>query len=475
MTSVAVAAIQGFAWFAIVYFAILNTWYLCLILLAALGAIGASRRIPFADHDKIFLSPLALPVSIIVPARDEERWIVECVRGLLDLRYPEFEVIVIDDGSTDATFDLLRREFDLVDYPRVIPADIPTRGAVLSVHAPQNRENLLVVRKEGGWRPADAVNTGVNAANYPLVCRVDADSYLDADALLAVVKPFIEDPRRTVGVGASIRVANGSVVQAGRVVTPRMPGGFMAIQAVEYLRAFLLGRAGWSRLGGMLFIPGVFGIYRRDVFVEVGGLDQGTDGDDVEFVIRIHHRLRRDGRRYQLGFVPDPCCWTRVPDSYGELARQRRRWAHILAQSLWIHRSMVGNPRFGFIGMVVLPYFVVFELASAIIELSALAVFVAGLLLGIVSPELTFLFIVDCIGYATLLSVFSLVIEEFSYYRYRTWRDIGLVTWGAIAENVGFRQAHAWWRVRGILAAMHGHSAGWAPDRQSAQSRTARQ
>jgi cellulose synthase/poly-beta-1,6-N-acetylglucosamine synthase-like glycosyltransferase len=254
-----------------------------------------------------------------------------------------------------------------------------------------------------------------------------------------------------------------------------MPGGFMAIQAVEYLRAFLLGRAGWSRLGGMLFIPGVFGIYRRDVFVEVGGLDQGTDGDDVEFVIRIHHRLRRDGRRYQLGFVPDPCCWTRVPDSYGELARQRRRWAHILAQSLWIHRSMVGNPRFGFIGMVVLPYFVVFELASAIIELSALAVFVAGLLLGIVSPELTFLFIVDCIGYATLLSVFSLVIEEFSYYRYRTWRDIGLVTWGAIAENVGFRQAHAWWRVRGILAAMHGHSAGWAPDRQSAQSRTARQ
>jgi cellulose synthase/poly-beta-1,6-N-acetylglucosamine synthase-like glycosyltransferase len=235
-----------------------------------------------------------------------------------------------------------------------------------------------------------------------------------------------------------------------------MPGGFMAIQAVEYLRAFLLGRAGWSRLGGMLFIPGVFGIYRRDVFVEVGGLDQGTDGDDVEFVIRIHERLRRDGRRYQLGFVPDPCCWTRVPDSYGELARQRRRWAHILAQSLWIHRSMVGNPRFGFIGMVVLPYFVVFELASAVIELSALAVFVAGLLLGIVSPELTLLFIVDCIGYATLLSVLSLVIEEFSYYRYRTLRDIGLVTWGAIAENVGFRQAHAWWRVRGILAAMHG-------------------
>jgi cellulose synthase/poly-beta-1,6-N-acetylglucosamine synthase-like glycosyltransferase len=468
MTVVLAAAIHGFAWFAIAYFAVLNTWYLCLILLAGLGAIGAARGGPFADLDKIFRSPLALPISIIVPAWNEELWIVDCVRGLLSLRYPEFEVIVVDDGSTDATFDRLRGEYDLAEIPKLITAQIPTVGAVQSVYAPRGQEELLVVRKEGGRGPADAVNTGVNAARYPLVCRVDADSYLDTDALLAVVRPFIEDPRRTVGVGASIRVANGSVVRDGRVVTPRMPRGVGAVQAVEYLRSFLLGRTGWSRIHGLLFITGAFGLFRRDIFVEMGGVDQATDGDDIEFVTRIHHRLRREKRPYRLGFVPDPCCWTRAPEKYHELSRQRRRWAHILARSLWMHRSMIGNPRYGFIGLVVLPYFLVFELASAVVELTALVLFVAGVALGVIGPGLTVLFIVACIGYATLLSIISLAIEEFSYYRYRAWRDFAVVALAGIAENVGYRQVHAWWRVRGIAGATRSHRAGWAP-RDSAE------
>jgi cellulose synthase/poly-beta-1,6-N-acetylglucosamine synthase-like glycosyltransferase len=471
MTDTLTVAFHGFAWFAIVYFAILNTWYLCLILLAGPGAVGAARRRPFAGLDKVFRSPLALPISVVVPAWNEEHWIVDCVRGLLDLRYPQFEVIVVDDGSTDATLERLRGEYDLAEIPKVIPAQIPTMGAVLSVHAPRGGEDLLVIRKEGGHGPADAVNTGVNAARYPLVCRVDADSYLDADALLAVVQPFIEDPRRTVGTGASIRVANGAVVRSGRVVTPRMPGAFTAIQAVEYLRAFLLGRTGWAQIQGLLFITGAFGLFRRDIFVEVGGLDQTSDGDDVEFVTRIHHRLRSQKRPYRLGFVPDPCCWTRVPEGYHELSRQRRRWAHILARSLWIHRSMIGNPRYGFMGLIVLPYFLIFELASAVIELAALVMFAAGVALGIVSPGLTVLFIVACIGYATLLSITSLMIEEFSYHRYRTWRDFGIVAFAGIAENVGYRQVHAWWRVRGIVAALRNRRAGWAPRSPAKPSR----
>jgi cellulose synthase/poly-beta-1,6-N-acetylglucosamine synthase-like glycosyltransferase len=462
MTDMVAAAIHGFAWFSIVYFAILNTWYLCLILLAAPRAMGAAKRLPYAGLEKIFRSPLALPISIIVPAHDEERWIVDCVRGLLDLRYPEFEVIVVDDGSADATFERLQAEYDLAEIPKVIPAQIPTVGAVLSVHAPRGGEDLLVIRKENARSPADAMNMGVNAARYPLVCRVDADSYLDADALLAVVRPFIEDPRRTVGVGASIRLVNGSVVRDGRVVTSRMPGPFIAIQAVEYLRSFLLGRTGWSRIQGMLFISGAFGLYRRDIVIEMGGLDPTSDGDDIEFVTRIHHRLRQEKRPYRLEFVPDPCCWTMAPERYTELARQRRRWAHILAESLWIHRSMIGNPRYGFIGLVVLPYFLIFELASAVIELTALLLFAAGVSLGIVSPGLTLLFIAACIGYATLLSIIALAVEQFSYYRYRTWRDFGIVAFAGIAENVGFHQLHVWWRVRGTVEAMLRRRAGWS-------------
>jgi cellulose synthase/poly-beta-1,6-N-acetylglucosamine synthase-like glycosyltransferase len=462
MTSLLADAIYAFAWFDIGYFLILNTWYFCLILVAGLSAIGAARRTGFADYEKIFRSPLAPPISIIVPAHDEQEVVLDCVRGLLDLRYPEFEVIVVDDGSTDKTFELLCTEFDLVTSQRVIPRQVPLIGVIYSVHESRGGDKLAVIRKEGTGRPADAVNAGVNAARHPLVCRVDADSYLAENALLAVVKPFIEDPDRVVGAGGSVRVANGSVRKSGRVITARMPGGWLLpIQVVEYLRAFLIGRTGWSALNGIPFISGVFGIFRRDIFIGVGGYDSATDGDDVEFVTRIHQQLRSARIPYRLRFVPEPCCWTVAPDSYAELARQRLRWAQILSEALSLHRSMVFNPRYGFIGMVVLPYFVVFELGSAVIELLGLIAYPAGLALGIVNVRLTLLFVIVSIGYAILLTLLALVIEEFSYNQYRTFRDIATAALAAVMENLGYRQLHAWWRLRGILTTVRGRHAKW--------------
>jgi cellulose synthase/poly-beta-1,6-N-acetylglucosamine synthase-like glycosyltransferase len=454
--------IRGYAWFAVGYFTVLNTAYLGLIMLAARDAVTASRWRQFTARADILASPLATPISIVVPAHDEEAAVVECTRGLLNLRYPQFEVIVVDDGSTDATFERLRAAFDLAEIPKVIRTEIPALGKVLSVHAPRNREPLLVVRKQSIGRPADAVNTGVNAARYPLVCRVDADSYLDADALLAVVQPFIEDPRQVVAAGATIRVANACVIRSGRVVESHMPAGWLPpIQAVEYLRSFLLGRAGWSQVRGMLFISGAFGLFRRDVFELAGGLDLESEGDDVELVTDIHHRLLSQHRRYRVDFVPDPCCWTVVPTRYAALAHQRSRWAQILTEALWAHRAMMFNPRYGLVGMVILPYYAIFELGSAAVELAGIAALAAGLALHIVSPALALLFILMGIGYATALSVAGVIIEELTYNRYRAWRDFALLLFAAIAENLGFRQAHAWWRLRGIGNAMLRRRAKW--------------
>jgi cellulose synthase/poly-beta-1,6-N-acetylglucosamine synthase-like glycosyltransferase len=464
------AAIRGFAVFSIVYFVMLNSTYLVIIMLAAGHAIGSRRRQSFAGLAEIFHSPLAPPISVVVPVCNMEDLIVGSTRGLLDLRYPEFEVVVVDDGSTDSTFARLEAEFGLVEIDKVLRDEIEMVGRIISVHAPRDGSNLLVVRKEGMGRPADAVNTGVNAAQYPVICRIDADTYLDESALLSVAKPFIEDPVRTIAAGATIRVANGCDIRAGRVTRPRVPAGWLVtIQAAEYLRSFLLGRAGWSQVRSMLFVSGAFAVYRRDIYELVGGFHLYTEGDDLEMTTSVHHRLRDDRRPYRIAFVSEPCAWTVVPESYKRLAQQRARWSQILAEALWIHRGMLFNPRYGAVGLVILPFYLIFELVSAVVEILAMAAIVVGLWAGIITPAVVLLFVAAGLGYGAFLTVISVSVEELTYHRYQSWRDFALLVYGAIAENVGYRQLYAWWRLRGIADAVLRRRANWLeePEQES--------
>lgn len=460
--SLIAATIRGFAWFAICYFVVLNTVYLVIIALAGLNAITMRRKDSFAGLSEIFHSPLAPPISVVVPVCNMEDLIVGSARGLLSLRYPEFEVIVVDDGSTDATFARLQREFGLVEVDKVLRDGLHTAGRFISAHAPRDGSNLLVLRKQSMGRPADAVNMGVNAAQYPLICRVDADTYVDEDALLTVAKPFVEDPDRVIAAGATIRVANGCQIVAGRIVKPRVPGGWLLpIQAAEYLRSFLLGRAGWSQVHSMLFISGAFAMYRRDVYEKVGGFHLDSEGDDLELTTRVHRQLLDERRPYRVAFVPEPCTWTVVPHRYRRLAAQRARWSQILSEALWAHRAMLFNPRYGTVGLVALPFYLVFELVSAVVEVLAMAAFAVGLAVGIIDLPVALLFVAAGLGYGAFLTVISVLVEELSYHRYLSWRDFTLLVYAAIAENVGYRQLYAWWRLRGIIDAVLRRKANW--------------
>jgi cellulose synthase/poly-beta-1,6-N-acetylglucosamine synthase-like glycosyltransferase len=454
--------ISGFNWFVLGYFLVLNTGYLALIGIASVDVSRWLRRVAFAGHDDVFANPLTPAVSILVPAYNEELSIVENVRAMLVLKYPEFEVVVVDDGSTDATFERLQQAFDLVETNRAVADEVPTIGEVSSVHVPAGGGPLVVVRKANAGRRSDAINVGINASRHPLVCMVDADSLLEVDSLLRVVKPFIDDPRRVVASGGVIRAANGSRIESGHVVDATMPRRWIErVQVLEYLRSFLLGRTGWSKVGGLLIISGAFGVFRRDIVIEVGGLDLTTLGEDAELVARIHHHLRKQKRDYRITFVAEPVCWTEVPHSRRVLARQRVRWSQGLAEVRWRHRTMVGNPRYGRIGLIVLPYYLMFELLGPVVELFGLAVVIASFALGITNVTFALLFAAVAFGYGAFVSISALAVEEFSFHRYRRWRDLLTAVAAVLVENVGYRQMHSWWRLKGLVRALRGRETSW--------------
>lgn len=460
-------------WVFVSYFVLVNTSLALLTVLAGLEFVAYMRRSAFRGYEEMFSSALTPPVSVLMPAYNERAGIVEAVRAMASLRYPEYEVIVVDDGSGDGTLDVLAEAFDLVEVPKVMPYDVPVVGRVESVQvSTQGARNIVVVRKANGGR-SDALNVGINFARYPLVCMVDADSILDPDALLHVTKPFADDPESVVATGGVVRAANGSRVRAGRIVEVRMPPQWLPrIQVVEYLRAFLIGRSGWSRINALLIISGAFGVFRRDVLVEAGGLSRDCIGEDAELVVRLHRVLADAGRRRRMVFVAEPTAWTEVPQTRAVLGAQRRRWQRGLTEILQRHRRMIGNPRYGAVGVLAMPWFVLFELLAPFVELAGhvyllvVATIWTLQVTGQLPPEtldarLALLFLAVSWGYSLLLTVASMTLEEFSFRRYPRKRDLLVALSAALLENLGYRQLTAWWRVRGTIQGLRQTAPEW--------------
>ena len=444
----------------LVYVLLINTSLVVLIVLAYLEFRAQERRRQTAVVWQG--AGLAPGVSLLVPAYNEEAGIVTAVKSFLTLRYPRHEVVVVDDGSTDATFERLREAFDLVEVPRELPHEVPIRARVLGVHVPRDgRTRLVVVRKENSGR-SEAINVAINAATEPLVAMIDGDSILEPDGLLHVTRPFADDPTRMVATGGAIRPVNGSRVIAGRIVRVEMPPSWLPrIQLVEYLRAFLLGRTGWSRLGSLILISGAFGLFRRDVVVEVGGLDPNSIGEDFELVMRIHKRLRDEGRDYRIEFVPEPVSWTEVPVTAKVLRNQRRRWHRGLWETLWAYRSMLFRPRYGRVGWVALPYYWLFELFAPLLELFGIVIVPLALLLGVVNIPFAILFLVLAYGYAVLVTLAAMLVDEWAFHKHDRWQALGLTVAASVLENIGYRQATVWWRLEGWWASLRGKKHVW--------------
>jgi cellulose synthase/poly-beta-1,6-N-acetylglucosamine synthase-like glycosyltransferase len=453
------ALILGFNHFVLVYFLVLYLTYGMLLCISFSTILSHMREWEWEweweGGGTLQSSNLLLPISIVAPAYNEEKTVVQSVRALMALEYPNYEVIVVNDGSRDATVERLVEAFEMYEVAPSIKRDLPNRE-VRALYVSRLHDNLLLVDKENGGK-SDALNAGINVATCPLVCAIDADTLIERDALRRLVRPFLLAPERVVAVGASIRIANGCEVDRGRIVRTALSDNPIPVfQVVEYLRAFLFGRSAWNHLGGHLIISGALGLFRKEAMVEVGGYATDTVGEDMEIVTRLHRHYREAKKDYEVCFIPDPAGWTEAPENLTILARQRDRWQRGLLETLTRHAPMILNPRYGLVGMFTMPFFVFIEAMAPLVETVGLAMFAVALFAGIVDLGFAVLFFLVAFGLGVLLSVTSLALEEISFHRYPRPGDLWRLVGYAVLENFGYRQLTAWWRLKGIWNFLRG-------------------
>jgi cellulose synthase/poly-beta-1,6-N-acetylglucosamine synthase-like glycosyltransferase len=423
---------------AIAYFAVLSLLYAAFAFIGLRTVILESRQTSDTELRDLLERDVFKPVSILVPAYNEEASIVASVRSFIHLHYPKFEVIVISDGSTDGTMDRLIDAFALVEEPRVWARTIPT-ASVMRVMRSLRYPGLVVVEKENGGK-SDALNAAINIARYPLIAPVDSDSMLDAQAILRASRNFVKD-ESVIAVGGTVRPLNGATMIEGRPTDLRMPHTWVErLQVVEYARAFFLGRAGWTRLGALLIVSGAFGLFRRDAVLRVGGFWTGTVGEDMELVMRLHKEHARQGMPHRIVFSPDPICWTEVPSDLGTLRRQRNRWHRGLWTNLWRHRDMLLNPRYGRLGLFAVPYFWLFEGLGPVIEVLGFCSLLVSAAFGVLDMNVFWLFLSLAVLHGMVLSQVAAGVESMLLQRYSSFSDRLILFAASLVEFLGFHQ-----------------------------------
>lgn len=391
----------------------------------------------------------APPIAILAPAFNEAKTIEQSVRSLLSLRYPHFEIIVINDGSTDATLDVLKRAFGLQPVERACPFTLP-HAAVSCVYGGPLHPNLVVIDKVNGGK-ADALNAGINFARSPLFCSMDADSILDPDAMIGAVQPFLEDPTRVIAAGGTVRISNGCLVRNGRVIEQRPPRNLLALmQSVEYMRAFLLARLALSHVGALMIVSGAFGVFKRQAVIDAGGYSTGTVGEDMELIVRLHRFNREQERDYRIVFVPEPVCWTEAPESLDVLARQRTRWQRGALETFARHKDMLFSARYGRAGAIGLGQVLLIDVLGPIAELLGYLMIPAFTMMGLVSPDYALAFLTVTVAFGISLSIGALVLEEAELRTLPRNRDLFALAFAAVVENFGYRQLNTLWRVQGF-------------------------
>ncbi len=441
------------------YFFIVNSVYLVLVISALVFVRKQMLLSDIVKPSSLFKSKIYKTISILVPAYNESGNIVESVESMLRLEYPDYEIIVVNDGSTDDTLERLIDHFKLEQTEIYYQKDIDHKE-INAVYANPDFKDLKVVDKKNGGK-ADALNAGINISDKDLLCAIDADSILEQDVLKKLIQTFIRH-KDTIAAGGIVRIINGCKIKDREIKEIHVPKSFLGrLQSVEYIRAFLFGRVGWDALNSLVIISGAFGIFDRKAVIEVGGYLNDSVGEDIELIIRLHSYFLRNKKKYNIRFLPEPICWTEVPNDYKSLKNQRNRWHRGLADSLWRHKYMLFNPRYKHMGMFVLPFFLLFELLGPVIYMvSYIYLAIIFILPGYMNISFVILFLAVSIVYGMIVSLISVLAEEVAFKTYSSYKDIMVLALYSFLEGLGYRQIHAWWQLTGITDLLKGKK-GW--------------
>lgn len=392
-----------------------------------------------------------LGVSILVPAYNEENGIVQNIFSLLNLNYKAFEVIVVNDGSTDSTGDIVIEQFHMVPlYDSPIAGKLHTAD-VIDVYVSSIYPNLILVNKENGGK-ADALNCGINYSQYDYVCTVDGDSVLEKNSIKKVMRPFVLGGEEIAAVGGSVELINGNEVVDGiadkKVEYSENP--LVAMQTIEYYRSFLIGRVALAEHNLMLICSGAFTVFDKQLLIDHDGLATDVIGEDMEIVVRLQKSLIDNDVNKRIVHVPDAICYTEAPESLKVLRRQRRRWHQGLLESLWRHKKVALNPRYGSLGLVAFPYFILAEATIPVVELFGFLYLVAGFFAGQIFFEFSLLLIMYSLLYAGLISLISVMLNAWQQGRFPSASEITYVLGLSFTEFFWYKPLMLLWRLEGF-------------------------
>jgi len=427
--------------------------YLILSAISAIALRNYLRKNSFVDYSSILLAPLTPSISVIAPAHNEERTIIENIRALLSLYYNNYEVIIVNDGSNDHTFKRMVEAYDLVRVNYFFDYRLPCER-IRGVYKSKNDafRKLTVVDKINGGK-ADALNAGINISKKELVCCIDVDSIMEPDALLKMVKPFMEESeKKVIAAGGVIRIANSCVIEGGQIREIRLPQKFLPrVQVLEYTRAFLLARMAWSKINGLLLISGALGMFDKEVLIKSGGYSTKTVGEDMEIVVRIRRYMVEQKQPYKVVYIPDPLVWTEVPATSKALGQQRNRWTRGTLETLITHRKLFMNPKFGKFGMLGYSYWFFFEWMAPILEFLGYMYFIFLLITGSINWPFFLLLLAFVYTFAVMLSTWAVLFEEKTFHKYKTRKEVLYLLATALLEPLFYHPRTVWWAIRGNI------------------------
>ena len=457
--------VMDFNYYIAYYAMVLNLIYLILLLFSYISVLRQERLWKIKDMSLLFKKRMLPSISIIAPAYNEEKTIIESANSLLNLKYPEYELIIVNDGSKDQTLNTLIRYYDLKRVDYLYDSRLSTKP-VRGVYLNRSRPQLIVVDKRNGGK-ADSLNVGINIANKEYVCGIDADSLLEDDALIKLASLTLDEETETPALGGNIMPINGCIVDHGQISQKGLAQSKLArFQTIEYIRSFMSGRLGWSYFNCLMIISGAFGLFRKERIVDVGGYltssgkyKTDTVGEDMELVVRISRQMKEAKRPFRILYAYNANCWTEVPENIKTLKSQRYRWHRGLIEILTFHRKMMFNPSYGRIGTVAMPYFYIFEMLGPIFEIQGYLMVFVSIFLGIFNVEIAIILFISMVLMGTLVSVSSLLISEKNGKNFSR-KELGILVFYAVIENFGVRQYFSIWRFGGYLT-MFKKPVGW--------------